>query len=1162
MTTAAAATSSSALFFQSTNPGTALGGRRSQQANNSSTTTTANKTSPSATASSSNPTARLFKSDAANNYYYAMKMKNALSNNATNKKISANTTASAAAVSGLAGTSTKEKGDGWGEHKKTTTFATTTTTTTTTDPIGGGTTILARDETNIAVLSSPTSTPTSPSVIPPITSFDQRDILSAASSITHCDSYLLHPNDSFCSIVTTEEQAAAAAAAGSTGNTTGGIADSERTATTTDSKNDRKDGGNISSISNDDPPITEYPSPVGMTSPVDADDDNGTAYDSTCMTYAASAVEGAGVVVPNELKLDAIAEEDDGMASNSNDASRTDTPNKDEEEVEESIEQDLQSYQATASSSSTSTMAKSKADSSKNSSSAVVSTAKNGRGKALPPLPPPPRDEISHARNVVDALSTIGSSAAVSKQQPSPTPSTDKSNASSIGVPTMKLRSVRSMSPLLFKRSGKGEEGTSTTSSMAKGMALLPSGKNANSTTVSSTTGTTTSSSSRANKITMRSVRSMSPSFLNNNSSEKSSTKDDETTKKPTSSDGSVSDGSTAASTTCSAGTDPAAEDVSTERINSSSSSSPAIEKKGTNEKKKMETTNNQTPKSTNRALPPLIPARAIIADPPCLPQQQQQQRIVTMPDDDGSVECSVKVVPSDDKKGITSSASVVACTSGSSLMDQGVIVPNGSTTTSISKTVSDDNGSNESSLFNDLEVDEATTDKPSKMKGRKERAKEKLARRQPKVTAKVKGTDALQNSIPASTSEDNKSNITSIIDNSRKKEKLQKVMNYRKKASPAPTQKLPQKTLDAWLVPRAKQKKVEQQVTEPIETLNTQRNVPDESLSKHDPTMGDVVSDTPNHSSKERVMQKVEGASQARTPKQVEIKAKKTAFAEGTRKQPPPKHPQSNYSKPIAHSSRDMSAPVSRIDVLQTAYSTDTGVSLPPELLDGKKVRIWHESETFDEGESKEDINNNTETLADVFMTCGKPKHDDDVFTYDMNTDVNTIIDERKGWCVNDDESTLNTKQNNVAMCGVDTHQLKKDIIFEVNEVVREVEDGMRRSMRNLFLTCDITQSGGVEAVTSNVANTNDQIFGRAPMPTKQSQPTTTHLTSDGNNTTVKKSTSIFDSAMAARKLSKEATNVAPKKLGQPKKEKPITADEKRNMYVAKLRAAALKHM
>jgi hypothetical protein len=70
--------------------------------------------------------------------------------------------------------------------------------------------------------------------------------------------------------------------------------------------------------------------------------------------------------------------------------------------------------------------------------------------------------------------------------------------------------------------------------------------------------------------------------------------------------------------------------------------------------------------------------------------------------------------------------------------------------------------------------------------------------------------------------------------------------------------------------------------------------------------------------------------------------------------------------------------------------------------------------------------------------------------------------------------------------------------------------------------------------------------------MPTKRAQPV-----SHGKdaNQTVKKSTLILDSEVAAR------MNVSPKKTGK-KNGEPITADEKRNMYVAKLRAVALKHM
>ncbi len=1109
--TAAAATS--ALLFQSTNPGTALGGRRQQSYNstNSSSssivqprTTTSDPQTDKASAPSNggggvvaggtlrSSTPRLFKSDAANNYYNAIKMKNALqtktnanNNDGNNNNLKPDLTKDDAAPSKMNSNAVAAIVDGGatteGREQKKTTFAN-----------------------NIAVLSPPNSLTQQQGngdgggegrggIIPPITSFDwscaggdQRDILSATSSITHCDSFL-HPNDSFCSI-TTEEATAAAAAASTTGLT--------NSASQKYKKHDER--------SSDDPPIAEYPSPICKSSP----DDNATTYDS-CVTHAASAV----VLVPKELTLDVIAE----GSETENGRSTTSISHKNYKEMDESIEQDLQSYQATSSS----TMSNEK----------LADVAETSTTNAVKP---PPRDEISHALNVVNALSIIGS-AAVSKK-----PAPDKITNHAI-VPSMKLRSVRSMSPSLFKKKkyptekGEGKGGEVTSSSSAKSIVLAPNVVTASSLSSSPSSSSSSLSPPRASK-SMHSVRSMSPSFFHSERNNK-----DEETKKKNSSD-SESDGSTAASTVSTSGTNPA--EAPSERIDSTSTPSlSATEKKGTKDTKKAEAKGTNSPiKSKNRALPPLIPARAIKINPPCQPQQ-----IITSPDDDGSVECSVKAV-SNDNKDVTPPE--VSATNGHK--DAQIVA--GESTIVISNTVTDDSGSCESSLFKGLELDEVIPKldnvNPS-TKGRKERARERLARRQPKISAGVVDMDekSAKNFIPASLSED-KSNISTSIasDKSRKKEKLQKIMDYRKKASPAHEQKLPQKTLDAWLVPREK-KKVKK-ASESFETSNADRNVQNETQSKSD--IKDVMVASQN--SKQEEVKMVKGSQESGAPMYVEAKMKNMALVEGSelKKVMIKQTQQPKYSKPIIHS-RDFSAPVSRIDVLQTAYSTDTGISLPPELLNGKKVRIWQESETFDEGMSKDD--GNVEALADVFMTCGKPN--DDVFT-DMNTDVNSIIVERKAWCANDDESTLNPKRNNVAMCGVDTHQLKHDIIFEVNEVVRDVEDGVRRSMRNLFLTCDITQGGGVEAVTSNVANTNDQIFGRAPIPTKQPQPISDMK--EASNTTVKKNASIFDSAVAARKLSKDAT-VLPNKLGQ-RKEKPITADEKRTMYVAKLRAASLKHM
>jgi len=216
-----------------------------------------------------------------------------------------------------------------------------------------------------------------------------------------------------------------------------------------------------------------------------------------------------------------------------------------------------------------------------------------------------------------------------------------------------------------------------------------------------------------------------------------------------------------------------------------------------------------------------------------------------------------VKVV-SDDKEPV-----VASLTNGGNEVQ---IVENESTP-SISETISDDNGTTESSLFNDLEAEVATpragnVQQPTQqvMKGRKERALEKLARRQPKVVvSSVKGKDTEEKSattfdgIPSSTSED-KSNITSssnASDTNRKKERLQKIMNYRKKASPAPERKLPQKTLDAWLVPREKKEAGKVNETT-VETSNVEMNAKTESISKSD-QMEVVVMDGSHHSEQKK---------------------------------------------------------------------------------------------------------------------------------------------------------------------------------------------------------------------------------------------------------------------------------------------------------------------
>ena len=65
---------------------------------------------------------------------------------------------------------------------------------------------------------------------------------------------------------------------------------------------------------------------------------------------------------------------------------------------------------------------------------------------------------------------------------------------------------------------------------------------------------------------------------------------------------------------------------------------------------------------------------------------------------------------------------------------------------------------------------------------------------------------------------------------------------------------------------------------------------------------------------------------------------------------------------------------------------------------------------------------------------------------------------------------------------CGIDAGQIKKDLVYKANEVVKDVNYGMRRSLQNLFGACDITQDGGVDFLASNVHSTGDQLLGKAP--------------------------------------------------------------------------------
>jgi hypothetical protein len=175
--------------------------------------------------------------------------------------------------------------------------------------------------------------------------------------------------------------------------------------------------------------------------------------------------------------------------------------------------------------------------------------------------------------------------------------------------------------------------------------------------------------------------------------------------------------------------------------------------------------------------------------------------------------------------------------------------------------------------------------------------------------------------------------------------------------------------------------------------------------------------------------------------------------------------------------------APVQRIDVFPNAFEyddADDNVSLPPELETGK-IKIWQEDGSIDSEASVARNGRDTKLVVDSYVMCGEIScSDTDVF--DTNTLIgNTVYD--------DNESTGDeTKYGGRFACGIEIQELKDEISFEVKDLARDIEFGLRHCFQNLFGTCDITRDGGVEYLRANVGIANDQLFGRASMPSASS--------------------------------------------------------------------------
>ena len=141
---------------------------------------------------------------------------------------------------------------------------------------------------------------------------------------------------------------------------------------------------------------------------------------------------------------------------------------------------------------------------------------------------------------------------------------------------------------------------------------------------------------------------------------------------------------------------------------------------------------------------------------------------------------------------------------------------------------------------------------------------------------------------------------------------------------------------------------------------------------------------------------------------------------------------------------------------------------------------------------------------------------------------------------------------------CGtINPAELRKDIVTEVKGAIRDIKGGIRSSMRNLFGVCDITQDVGVDFLDDDMTNTNDQLFGRKPVPKLTAAPASSRGTKDNNNPQAEKMTSILQGETSPR----VRKTTLPSNEKQ-KKKPSLTEEQKKKLYLEKLKKVSLKHL
>jgi len=589
--------------------------------------------------------------------------------------------------------------------------------------------------------------------------------------------------------------------------------------------------------------------------------------------------------------------------------------------------------------------------------------------------------------------------------------------------------------------------------------------------------------------------------------------------------------------------------------------------------------------------LPPKIPNRPIVpVDPP-------ETRLSL--DDDGSVECSgvwddVETNANDDD---TEASDSVMIQNLPGADDDQIMLDN-----SHDEVEDDtDDSSKLMAIATIKRVDTAASSVPKKKKtSRMALAREKMTRLKLKkstsatvaeekavedeaATKKAAAADPDVDAEPPKQELPDDHTITSTTSSKeRKKEKLKKIMEYRKKASPSvqPNESWASLARSESNLSERKSKKEGEKKTEDemnrVELLELLKKEREAASSK------EGSNDSNKSSSKDKEAREEAGSDTKRGEheKQPIVREQSTFSADGV------KHPVKHIS----------------VYPNTSEYDDNDDMTLPPELRKSERVDIWKEAVPSESFDSRVQIPNpKINGMTDAFLTCGEKMLElEDVDTL-YDGDTFTVVDKsaKDGESNTVGDQTATKKQRNRFACGIDPEELKQDLVYEAKSIGQDVKTGIkamgndvktgiRNSVRNLFGACDITNTGGVDVLDKNFNEIGDQLLGRVPMPKKRTNSTAKSsveapVSPDKNpadetpavtvNPQAEKITDILSGTDAARKHfdgvyqnqnDAEQEAEVSKELDElmQKKEKPLTVEEKKQLYLQKLKSVSMKHL